>query len=1732
MNGIESLRGFIAQSLIAMIECLERTDWDAIILVPNSENDRVDIQLYRDGLIITSIQVKSSKYKFSRPEVELWLNELRASAGSAKEILLYLVGDNYTFDCEIFIAHNSKDIQKVSLENLETLCLDKLTQYAKNEGLSQQFSISDLDYVQKKFFSEVYQASIDGSVLTRAVFEEAFRSALVIKGTYFEDHSTSNNDFSQIDQLFYPDTAKVSCDSSDRHFVLIGVGGSGISVLKKIKTSVERLLNNTSIYYLCIDSDDYELNSVSDTFTDVERLYLNPPIDLSNPKFKEMAKGITVNDYIADGRSAGSDRMYGRLLLLSHASVVRDRLRSIIFNICPSPYISRKLNIHVISGLSGGTGGGSFIDVCYILRDVLRDLHMGAAEASVTGLFMLDSLSIQNQPLYLRHHFQENALMSLQDLQTAMNLKSFGSPFSQNYGQFSITTFEPPLDRYYLFNDRENYTQNIVDFIISDLVPLKSEISDKYSLATYSDVCYANEAMRAAYKDDHFFRAFTTLSISAPISEASFAFGLALADRILLSAKYLSHSPVTDFADHFTIDHIIHHIPDVLRADYVPLIPPEVDAETLHACIRHCKEVPEDWTEAGRQFLAANKERHEKALQTILKDINTFIPGQMPRSTDEIMKDLFNKLSSVFTNPEKGPATTVFQLDDIIGILKDSLSSEQSKQLEFSKEIKLYQDKLSSDVRKASGKVYILARRDLRNFRADYNAFYTASERYNAFAGRIPVIEALINALTSLRNDYFEPLSHQIASFRDTCYNLLEEQSQKSYEDGLRHGANLSGLSVNEYIEAAASQVTRSDVTAFLTCILKQPFTLPIKGSDALTAFSSICADTFKDQILSLALESWRKAFQDNPDLKLLGIMDRLHTDYLFSLRYRDDKILSRQRLILLPSTSWDWAESTFSDGYEGNSRSITYISSVDSLRAKVFIFYSLSLGSLTESFGVDIRNSSKSFDRFIFFQKLIKVKDDSEKTTETGFRANQATDIIKRDDRDESLSNDESAGEVKVVFLGDATIGKTLTIKRILAEGALIPDYKNSATRGIQISRTSLATESGPITVRFWDFGGQDIYYAMHRLFFSDHTLYVVMINARESHIQDKAIEWLDIVASSKPTCPILLIVNQTDQIPEPNILVDDLMASYHSLKGVYFLSAKTFDRNKFSKNVILPITKAIESMKDEVFHVYPEAWQKVRARIMSLRQDYITDREFADICDECGVGPERNERINILKWLRDLGLGFSGSPMHLGESFTVLKPEWITRALYFLLDYRSYFAGGITTAAICHDVQEAKRREGDSEAPNYYISDYEFILDTLCQFRLAYQLDFKRYLIPMLCTAADTGYGKDLIKDPKALHYHMDFHHLPVNVLHRLCVEMSASLITSSIWAHGCAFELAGEGRRRHVLHTIRHGQIMLSHKSRSTKSSGNKSLVNRRLLCNLDRHQDKKLRVLAHLYRNSLYLHVRSTDSTCPSIFLLERFRQTILMLARQMNLSATNEQLDFIQEGKKQSVDYKVLQESLSKGDPAILSFWENNHGGPVPSISHSTFLNDLVYALSCLQDEYKYADENENSRTAYVCSLLRSRHYIVAEQQPGGASGTGRSRGIPDVTIYDGDRTFTLLEALNVKCNTFINNESAKAYLRDHIEKILDRYNSHGLPRCYLLVYLNCNKSSFKNYYEEYQNFVLGECGLKNYTPVNHLTHSDKDNSFLKILEVCYDCAGTSTILFHIIVRLMTEEIRK
>ena len=172
-------RGFIFQAIVAIIECLKRDDWDEVKMEPPTKYDKVDIQLYQNGDILSAIQVKSSINDFQRADAKEWLELARKDAPRAKEIHLYLVGDSYSASCRQYIQ-NEPEITTFPFDYLSAICTKKLVDYIRDSGIGGEVRVDDLEFIDDALFAKLFKNSIAKEPISRAAFEERFQKALPV----------------------------------------------------------------------------------------------------------------------------------------------------------------------------------------------------------------------------------------------------------------------------------------------------------------------------------------------------------------------------------------------------------------------------------------------------------------------------------------------------------------------------------------------------------------------------------------------------------------------------------------------------------------------------------------------------------------------------------------------------------------------------------------------------------------------------------------------------------------------------------------------------------------------------------------------------------------------------------------------------------------------------------------------------------------------------------------------------------------------------------------------------------------------------------------------------------------------------------------------------------------------------------------------------------------------------------------------------------------------------------------------------------------------------------------------------------------------------------------------------------------------------------------------------------------------------------------------------------------
>ena len=178
--------------------------------------------------------------------------------------------------------------------------------------------------------------------------------------------------------------------------LVISLGGSGADMLREVKGLINRNLcadhdKNMAperVAYLALDTDAYireygsgkaagqvildedEIMILSDTRPVVEPASIS---EQTHPWIFRWLDPKILRTPLSCINGSGATRQAGRLLLFLEIENVIGKLRTAITNLLTGKDV-RGLTVHILSGISGGTGSGTFLDMAYIVRQVAGEV--------------------------------------------------------------------------------------------------------------------------------------------------------------------------------------------------------------------------------------------------------------------------------------------------------------------------------------------------------------------------------------------------------------------------------------------------------------------------------------------------------------------------------------------------------------------------------------------------------------------------------------------------------------------------------------------------------------------------------------------------------------------------------------------------------------------------------------------------------------------------------------------------------------------------------------------------------------------------------------------------------------------------------------------------------------------------------------------------------------------------------------------------------------------------------------------------------------------------------------------------------------------------------------------------------------------------------------------------------------------------------------------------------------
>jgi internalin A len=387
-------------------------------------------------------------------------------------------------------------------------------------------------------------------------------------------------------------------------------------------------------------------------------------------------------------------------------------------------------------------------------------------------------------------------------------------------------------------------------------------------------------------------------------------------------------------------------------------------------------------------------------------------------------------------------------------------------------------------------------------------------------------------------------------------------------------------------------------------------------------------------------------------------------------------------------------------------------------------------------------------------------------------------------------LVGGERLNEAKVLVVGDGKVGKSSVVEQLLY-GTYNP--QKQTTLGVEINdemkvvHSEVKGEGEPVKLNIWDFGGQEIQHSTHQFFLTTRSLYMLVVDARKGDQISNIEYWLKLIESFGGASPILIVINQIDQLKgqRPLNLDRKALQDKYNIREFVETSCATGEGIPALKTAI---TREVEQLK-HVHDIWPSEWLAIKRRLKDMQADYIPVESYLEICGHEGLNDE-DLQVSLLGLLNDLGvvIRFPGDTQ-------VLNPRWVTQGVYGLLT-----SAQLVKAQGQFDLKDvSKILAGLPNAKDRYPSHtHRRLIDVMKHFELCFEFTDRlgHYLIPRHLHDNELDIPWD---EAEALMF--QYHYietLPDSIISRFIVRMNQYITKQYYWKNG-VFLHSGENRAK---------------------------------------------------------------------------------------------------------------------------------------------------------------------------------------------------------------------------------------------------------------------------------------------------------------------------------------------
>ncbi|MFN3851055.1 MAG: COR domain-containing protein [Spirosomataceae bacterium] len=399
---------------------------------------------------------------------------------------------------------------------------------------------------------------------------------------------------------------------------------------------------------------------------------------------------------------------------------------------------------------------------------------------------------------------------------------------------------------------------------------------------------------------------------------------------------------------------------------------------------------------------------------------------------------------------------------------------------------------------------------------------------------------------------------------------------------------------------------------------------------------------------------------------------------------------------------------------------------------------------------------------------------------------------------------------EAKLTLVGEGGAGKTSLQRKIVDENATLPNGEDR-TRGIKVFDWEFKDKNNTnYAAHIWDFGGQDVYYPVHRFFLTENSVYILMASTRFT--DHKFDYWIPTIYQFGGKSPIILVQNcdNGNQKPWEDIGIFYTNSEYNLCRPFYRVNLHSTDFRDLNK-----LKRFIEQQIIELPHIgkaVPKSWVKVRELLIeeSKISDCISFETFSELCRKVDLNAFSKEVdvIDLGQFLHDLGIILWYYNKDELKKIVILKPEWAMNAVYKIIDdINIQIQNGNIFQMDFHRIWHEKTYRSK-------VLELRLMLEV---FKIAFPKRHRRedYILPArLSSIPDEKRWKNT-ESYLRLEYYFDF--MPRGIVNQVSAELSKMILTDeSVWNN--AVILKNDDAQAQIIEEYHYRKIHIKAKGRN--------------------------------------------------------------------------------------------------------------------------------------------------------------------------------------------------------------------------------------------------------------------------------------------------------------------------